>query len=334
MDASQRILSDFLKDPGKRERARAKRRAELHNKKINPELRLVAWVDILGFSQELQQANTDRDFSKVYKKMLYVHNVFDGPNASDEPESQKERNASCGRTVLALSDGLVVATAPNSEVSKYFSPYDHLMGFIGDILEAQARCALRGIFLRGGISIGPFYYENDILLSPALVRAYKLESRKATYPAIIAKKDDMDAIAELEGVECYAKGAVPSRNYFKKFKSPRQTKGERFYFLNYLDFIANPANHDFATEQDRIDFGDRVKFEPHERDEIFNTSTARSALNALNEHKNKILGALSTNTSSKVKSKFKWLMKYHNRTLNDYSPLFNEAKFSDSDLLI
>src|SRR4051812_30319104 len=76
---------------------RAQRRKELLEKDIAADVRIVAWVDILGFSQQLEAAKTEAEYRAVYRKMLYVHEQFDAPSASDEPEEQELINRTHGR---------------------------------------------------------------------------------------------------------------------------------------------------------------------------------------------------------------------------------------------
>lgn len=305
---------------------RAQRRKELLERKIETDQRIVAWVDILGFSAQLQKVRTDDEYRAVYRKLLFVHEVFDSPSASDEPETSERVNREYGRTVLALSDGLVITASLKAEARTSMTPYDLLMSFIGEILEAQANCAMNGIFLRGGICIGPFYYENNILLSPALVQAYRMETERACYPVIIVPQSHIAAIRELPGFKHYAKDAEPSQAYFRPFKSPSHRKGERLYHLDYLRFLASPDSHGFFSERERKESQDRDKYSPNERQMLFSLSHYRSAVRAVRRHKDKLLEAYHATKSQRVRAKYRWLIKYHNQTLQDSCWLFDEAR--------
>ena len=305
---------------------RAQRRKELLERKIEIDQRIVAWVDILGFSAQIQSVRTDEEYRAVYRKMLFVHEVFDSPNASDESETRERINKQYGRTVLALSDGLVVTASLKAEARKAMTSYDLLMSFIGEILEAQANCAMNGIFLRGGICIGPFYYENNILLSPALVLAYKMETERAYYPVIIMPETHIAAIRALPGFKHYAKDAEPSQTYFCPLKSPSHRKGERFYHLDYLRFLANPDSHGFFSERERKESLDHDKYSPRERRMLFSLSHYRSAVRAVRRNKDKLIEAYHATKCERVRAKYRWLMKYHNRTLQDSCWLFDEAR--------
>ena len=45
--------------------------------------------------------------------------------------------------------------------------------------------ALEGLFVRGGVSVGEFYINEDIVFGPALLDAHNTESNLACYPRIV-----------------------------------------------------------------------------------------------------------------------------------------------------
>ncbi|MEY2520553.1 MAG: hypothetical protein QOF24_2312 [Verrucomicrobiota bacterium] len=321
---SKRFEKDLKRYAAEKAKKRAQRRKELLEKRIQTDVRLVAWIDILGFSQQLQAVQTDADLQAAYRKMLFVHEWLNKEAASDEPEVLAEANKIQGRTILALSDGIVVTGSLNAEVLGLYSPFDLLMSLVDQIILAQMACTMEGIFLRGGISIGPFHFDNDILLSPALVRAYKLESERATYPVILISPATVAALRRLPGIEAYAKNSEPSRDYFSPFKSPYQKRGERFCFLDYVRYMAAPDNYFFDSLADRDAATDR-KRPAEERQRIFNDSHDKSALKGLQRHRDQLIKAYQKAESEGVRSKYRWLMRYHNRTLTNITSFYDDA---------
>lgn len=303
---------------------RAQRRKELFDKPIKAKVCVVAWVDLLGFSQQMQHVKTDNDLRAAYRKMLFVHEQFDKVSASDDPETQTEINKNYGRTILALSDGVLIAAESSAAALVATTPYDLLMSLVGEIIRAQAHCALEGIFLRGGVSIGQFYFEDDILLSSGLIRAYKLETERACYPVILITPKVVSELRKLPGVKHYAKGFEPSRGYFLPFKSPRQKKGESFYFFDYITYIAHPDNHGFYSAEDRKAWSDRRR-KPEERERIFSESHWKSARRSLQHHKKMLISAYGACSSEKAKAKYRWLMRYHNRIIKRFSSFHEPA---------
>jgi hypothetical protein len=303
---------------------RAARRKELEDKDVSADIRVVAWIDILGFSRLLQAAKQDRaEMQRLYRTVLAVQEIFGAPHASDEPNEMEETNRFYGRDVVALSDGLVVSARVKSPAQTGMTYYDLLMSFIGDLITAQTDCAVRGIFIRGAVAIGPYYYENNILLSPALVEAYKMETEKASYPIIIIKQEDVAELRALPGINHYAKEAEPSLDYFQPFKSPTAEKGDRFYFLDYLRYLANPANHAWHTEADRW----ACHAAPENlRQAIFDKSHRNAAAHFMRVHKQRVREAFSK-AGKAVRPKYRWLAEYQNRTLVGFPSRFSTARF-------
>jgi|GEM_PF-1902219 len=321
---SKRFETELKRSALEKAEKRAQRRKELIEKPIETDYRLVAWIDILGFSQQLQAVKTDADLQAAYRKLLFVHDWFNKESASDEPEVLAEANQIQGRSILALSDGLVVTASVSASTPGLYSPFDLLMSLVDQIIMAQTACAIKGIFLRGGIGIGPYYFKNDILLSPALVRAYKLESERACYPVILITPETVTELRGLEGIEAYGEDEDPSLGYFRPFKSPRQKKGERFYFLDYVRYMAAPDNYFFHSMADRDAAADKTR-PAEDRQRIFNESHDKSALDALQRHQLQLVQAYEGAASEKVRAKYRWLMSYHNRTLKSVNRFYDPA---------
>src|SRR5205814_2126885 len=136
---------------------------------LRPRPHLVAFIDILGFGRELENAKTEEGLKKAYAKVRKVQEEFQFAGASEDPDHQLENNADYGRRVIAVSDSIVVAITPNCPMCPIMGGYDLLGYALFELIVAQARCACQGIFVRGGMSHGLFFFENDVLLSPAQV---------------------------------------------------------------------------------------------------------------------------------------------------------------------
>jgi hypothetical protein len=148
--------------------------------------------------------------------MRDVHQEFDKDTASVQPD-QAELNASLGKRILALSDGLVItlnleADCPAAEFSSY---YERVGLFLESLRLAQARCASVGNLVRGGVALGYFWCEGDILLSPALVEAYQMESKIARNPVIILRRDLANALRAMRASEGYGANFDPMDNLFR-----------------------------------------------------------------------------------------------------------------------
>lgn len=211
-------IDEIIAGAEKKTRERAEK-AAAHASKPLPDLTpracLVAFIDILGFGREIESAKTKQDLENAYRKVRLVQEEFQMESAVAEPEEQAEINRNFGRRVIALSDAVVVVVSPNCWAGEEMGGYDHLGFAVYELILAQALCAVRhGIFIRGGLSHGAFFFENDVLLSPALARAYELESTYAGYPVIAVAEGTKKAILGAKKKSTYAPGADPTEPYF------------------------------------------------------------------------------------------------------------------------
>jgi hypothetical protein len=309
---------------------RKQRRKELWEKSITPDTRVVAWIDILGFREELLKAEVDGEagFQRTYRKLLKVRDAFEDPSASDDPEQLLEGHASYGRSVFALSDGLIITASLNKAKARgSVSDYDLTISLLGDLILAQADCALDGIFVRGGISIGPFYFDNNTLLSPALVRAYELESKKAVYPIIIISAKDVEELRKKQGYRNYAADYEPSQYDLRGFISPKREAGEEFFHLDYLNLVTSPGTYGLNREQHtEMHSG---KYSSKERDHLFHVYMNRHAMNAMVKHKNALIRAYEGAATADVRSKYRWLMEYHNKAVRENLSFYPERAIID-----
>jgi hypothetical protein len=67
---------------------------------------------------------------------------------------------------------------------------------LSEIQHIQANLATKGIFVRGAVTRGAIYINEEIVFGPALVHAYELEQKTAIYPRIVF--DHPKVIGEME----------------------------------------------------------------------------------------------------------------------------------------
>jgi len=334
LEGLPKLPPDFFADVERRVEEkrlrRAKRQDELFNKEIAPDDRVVAWIDILGFRKELLNAEsgTEEDFQRVYRKLLRVRQVFDDPAASAEPEELEQGQRAYGREVFSLSDGLIVTTSLSRATAKgHVTDYDLVMSILSDLILAQADCALEGVFVRGGISVGKFYFEDNVLLSPALVRAYELETRKAVHPVIIIEQQYIEALRELKGYKNYAGDAEPSQFELRPFTSPKGERGDDFLHLDYLNFITDVDI--YGPNQMESEEYTSGKYTEKERERLFSLYMHRKALKNMIRHKEQVIRAYKSAKANCVRAKYRWLMEYHNRAVESGLTFYPERAMID-----
>lgn len=149
------------------------------------EERIIAFIDILGFREHINQTVTSSShFNKIRKVLNFISDLKQDNDMGHL--SQKE----IGKEVTVFSDSIVISY-PISLPSAGF----HLLI---DVIHLQLEMMGEGIQMRGGITVGPLCHEDNIVYGPAMVEAYELESKLAVYPRIIIK-DEAIKIAASEG---------------------------------------------------------------------------------------------------------------------------------------
>ncbi len=132
--------------------------------------RLVAFLDLLGFKNLIAGRNDgDVDF---------VVNLI--------PDMLKTHSGNSGRAdleVTYVSDSIVISlkTTPTQDALR---DLQHLAIYVGRL---QHELALNGFYMRGGVSVGPFFHNSakNILVGPAFLDAYKLETCMSVMPRVI-----------------------------------------------------------------------------------------------------------------------------------------------------
>lgn len=134
------------------------------------EERVVAFLDILGFSQMvMQRQDDDVDFIvNLIPDMLKTHQ---GMSLREDLE------------VTRISDSIILSLNTNKN-DKRLSSLFQLSVFIGRV---QHELALNGYYMRGGISVGPLFHRSkqNLLIGPAFISAYNLESKYSIVPRVI-----------------------------------------------------------------------------------------------------------------------------------------------------
>ena len=164
--------------------------------------------------------------------------------------------------------------------------------------EIIADCISHGIFVRGAMTIGSMYLDDDPagpLFGPALVDAYQLESREVIYPRVavsdevlMGRGNTSDPFqAEVHRVDTEMAALILTRD------------GSGLHFIDYLRAIITDVNH---TEEEVIAF--------------------------LERHRSLISSGLRTHRAD-VRRKYLWLQNYHNMCIES---TLNEGCASPNDL--
>ncbi len=246
-----------------------------------------AFLDVLGFTERTNSSYNDKigdellqDFYGVIKERLMVIDA-------DSKGSMLY--------FKFFSDNLIIAHPGFS--SEMESEFGFILWAIQDF---QYYMALRGYFIRGGLSIGKLFIDDNCVYGEALLCAYELEKNKAVNP-IVLLSDEVKRYVN-KHLLYYSKGSAP------QLRDILVTQ-EGNYFINYLA----ESIYD-AGDSEEIDFESIVL------------------------HKNQINKALKENINDyKVMSKYYWLASYHNYfcdSVSSYSGYSDTFKIDANKLSI
>ncbi len=236
------------------------------------EKRIVLFLDMMGFKQMLGKPED------LVIAITELKNVL-------RPSEKEKLYADFD--FIQFSDSIVIA-AKTSYLANAVTFVLRLM------LKVNILVTSHGIPVRGAIVCGDYYYKDDILLSPALADAYKLESTFARYPRVIISKSFTDYLSTL---------TIKQKSYstFREdYDFITMVDNDGFRFLNYLSSSGTIAKD---MEYKDMDLGLRAS--------------------QLDAHRKFIEKNLNSEVNEAVREKYIWMGNYHNRFLREEAFLKN-----------
>ncbi len=219
---------------------------------ISYESRYVAFLDLLGFKDMVEQSTKNQSIlNNISKALNYTyevqHNNYHGFLSQVE----------FGKQVTTFSDSIIISYSTSTPAGGF-----HILM---DLIYICIDLLYNGILVRGGVTVGQLVHDERKCFGPAMNEAYKMESDEAIYPRILINKNVLDFDLEnpgsantVEQENKYLLGlikAVPdNKNLFILDYLKQYNELDDIY--TYLDFISN--TRDFIIES-------LSKFEKNER---------------------------------------------------------------------
>ncbi|WP_271970318.1 hypothetical protein [Romboutsia sp. 1001216sp1] len=174
---------------------------------------IVCAIDILGFSQMIVNSSKNGYGNNLLTEINYLINK--------NKQCIIPNKYSKGK-IKIFTDNMVVAYPIKGDGEK------ELDEILENVAEYQFKLSLEGLFVRGGISMGDFYINEDIVFGPALLDAHNTESKIACYPRIILDNNTVSKV----------------QTYMNHYDvAPQKNKilidNDGNWFLNYLNTIFN-----------------------------------------------------------------------------------------------
>ena len=149
---------------------------------IDTEPRIVCFIDILGFSEFVN--HYDNDITSIFLQEIQESFALARVHLL-ENKNQYNKEAIEHLEYQTFSDNVCISIPYFDNENDFLSNFNILSIYVRGL---QMIMMSKGFFMRGGISIGSYYADNNIIFSKGLINAYKLESEKAIYPRILVDK--------------------------------------------------------------------------------------------------------------------------------------------------
>jgi hypothetical protein len=282
------------------------------------ETRLIVFLDILGFKDILGKNNEGLDFLlDILREMRKFQQKF----SVKIDEFKDGRKIKISSDLSAYSDHLIISIPIDEIPIEILTPWSLVGEELYIMQQMQKRnIALRcvyklityaytlalskGVALRGAISIGHIYYNEDerIFLGESLVEAINDEAKKAIYPRVIISDSLLRHFID------YPSDYNPSLNFMFTEQESMMSKKEPV--LPYFIIKDHVDNHYYINWFHNI-LKDRKFILEH-------FSMLSSIRDKISENIN------STNHKADVLSKWRWLASCFNKNLmkwNEFNPL-------------
>lgn len=258
------------------EAARQKTVAETYHASLQYEPRVVAFIDVLGWRATVQRSITEPELVPILGLSLTAIEGHVKLNYWPQDQFPYDLDETAPE-ITQFSDSLIISVRP--------SPVGVMR--LTSVVHSLSWAFMRhGLWLRGGIALGPVYHRKDLAFGPAMIEAYDLEHNHAVNPRIILSDTLADRLGQGERISSPA-GET-------NFKTWRQDASDGRRFFDFLQPLGATTGKTSLP----------VVSTPH-------FTTARTAI----EH------GLTTFKEEKTQLKYRWLADYFNSVIGEYSSL-------------
>lgn len=157
---------------------------------------LVAFIDVLGFSKEIEEKWDNKEDNPLEKILKLKSSLPIRPIDNIEITDDKSKHRKYRCRVQSISDSVIVSFGFN-ENAMY---QDRILGIIAffDVISIIWRNALEvGFTVRGAADYGSIFWDKDEIIGPAFLNVYKLEQNHAKTSRIILSSIFNKYLAEI-----------------------------------------------------------------------------------------------------------------------------------------
>jgi len=138
---------------------------------VQYEIRTVAYIDILGFTNLINKSPNDANtFLKIMDSLRDMEDIKN--NSRDYEFDQGTIDVSL------FSDNILISSCDSSGRAAEFN-------CLISAMYLQMSLLGKGILTRGGVTKGQLFHNSNLLFGPALVKAHDIESQISIFPRIV-----------------------------------------------------------------------------------------------------------------------------------------------------
>ncbi len=196
---------------------------------------IVAFIDIIGFKNLIEEANRN---GTLANEMMRLRQAFDysfghmqdipSPRPSVVEHDKRAWEVKAFTDNIAIGFPLVRYDDAEAEFCEIMT---RLSFFQFDMLR-------KGYAIRGAISVGETYVDNELFFGHALIEAYNAESTEACYPRITLAKSAMDHL----------------RQYRSDYSDILAEDSDGYIFINYLQRTILTAEREHGPFYEDLNF--------------------------------------------------------------------------------
>lgn len=193
--------------------------------KRNYEQRIVAFIDILGFSAAVVKSEDDEEeFNRILETLTTLRNFFIRQDHSTEMTAEAKEEFHMDTKVIQVSDSLIITRLLTERGGVY--------KMLTDCAWATHLLINQGFLCRGAIKIGNVYHSDTILFGTAYACAYEAESKEDN-PIIGFEQPLLDLIYDYPGP---ANKGIEDWEYNFVTRHCKQLESGKYYLDYFNDY--------------------------------------------------------------------------------------------------
>jgi len=262
---------------------------------------IVAFIDILGFKKMIEEFDEGKQPNLLNDIAAVVDSV--SSFLREEPNYQTEDfNKWKQRLVVkSFSDCFCIAIPFEYRALDFNT---HIKLFYQHVALFQVAFFQKGFLVRGGISVGSFFHNENIIFSGGLVSAYKLESKRARFPRILVSEIFLE---EVRNLKTAYKKSMFIKEFSEVFLNP----------FNYALIDSREANIEKKRIEDLLPGDGFIGGD-------FEVSASKEKEEIIDNIKTQMKKHLQTKESTEIIEKYEWVI-----DLCNFQQNINTDRFHD-----